>query len=59
MGDDEIALTRETLSWKHAPFDLDDAIYDAWNGKAKGDVLQKNWQANFDAYQKSSPTACQ
>lgn len=55
LGDDEIALTRETLSWKHAPFDLDDAIYDAWNGKAKGDVLQKNWQANFDAYQKAHP----
>lgn len=55
LGDDEIALTREALAWKHAPFDLDDNIYDAWDGKAKGDVLQKNWQADFDAYQKAYP----
>lgn len=55
LGDDEIALTRDALAWKHAPFDLDDDIYQAWDGRPKGDVLQKNWQADFNAYQKAYP----
>jgi transketolase len=55
LGDDEIALTREALAWKHGPFDLDDEIYEAWDAKAKGDVVQKNWEANFEAYKKAYP----
>ena len=55
LGDDEIVLTRDALSWKHAPFELDDEIYEAWDGKAKGDVQQKNWDADFEAYKKAYP----
>ncbi len=55
LGDDEIILTRDELAWKHAPFELDDEIYEAWDGKVKGDVLQKNWEADFEAYQKAYP----
>ncbi|WP_288998504.1 transketolase [uncultured Psychrobacter sp.] len=55
LGDDEIALTRDALSWKHAPFELDDEIYEAWDAKAKGDVQQKNWDADFAAYKKAYP----
>lgn len=55
LGDDEIALTRDELAWKHAPFELDDEIYEAWDGKAKGDVLEKNWNADFEAYKKAYP----
>ena len=55
LGDDEIALTRDALSWKHAPFELDEEIYQAWDGKPKGDVLQKNWDADFAAYKKAYP----
>ncbi|CAM3972538.1 transketolase [Psychrobacter arenosus] len=55
LGDDEITLTREALAWKHGPFDLDDEIYEAWDAKAKGDVVQKNWEADFEAYKKAYP----
>lgn len=55
LGDDEILLTRDALSWTHAPFDLDDEIYEAWDGRAKGTALQNNWQANFEAYKKAYP----
>jgi transketolase len=55
LGDDEIALTRDELSWKHAPFELDDEIYEAWDAKAKGDVVQKNWEADFENYKKAYP----
>lgn len=55
LGDNEITLTREALAWKHGPFDLDDEIYEAWDAKAKGDVVQKNWEADFEAYKKAYP----
>ncbi|WP_019673996.1 transketolase [Psychrobacter lutiphocae] len=55
LGDDEIALTRDELAWKHAPFELADEIYEAWDAKAKGDALQKNWEADFEAYKKAYP----
>ncbi|WP_169392930.1 MULTISPECIES: transketolase [Psychrobacter] len=55
LGDDEILLTRDALSWTHAPFDLDEEIYEAWDGRAKGTALQNNWQADFEAYKKAYP----
>ena len=55
LGDDEIVLTRDALAWTHAPFELDDEIYEAWDAKAKGDVQQKNWDADFEAYKKAYP----
>ena len=29
LGDDEIALTRDTLQWPHAPFEIPDEVRDA------------------------------
>lgn len=55
LGDDEIALTRDQLAWKHGPFELDEEIYQAWDGRAKGDMLQKNWEADFTNYKKAYP----
>ncbi|WP_227429873.1 transketolase [Psychrobacter sp. I-STPA6b] len=55
LGTDEIALTRKVLEWEYEPFEIPQDIYEAWDGKVKGDVLQKNWQADFDAYQKAHP----
>ncbi len=55
LGDDEIALTRDELAWKLAPFELDDEIYEAWDAKAKGEALEKNWEADFEAYKKAYP----
>ena len=55
LGDDEITLTRSELAWTHAPFDLDDEIYEGWDAKAKGDALEKNWNADFEAYKKAYP----
>ena len=50
LGDDEIALTREALGWQHPPFEIPDAIREAWDGRAKGASLESEWGAQFDAY---------
>lgn len=55
LGAEEIALTREALAWPYEPFVIPEDIYEAWDGKAKGEALEKTWQAQFEAYQAAYP----
>jgi len=55
LGDDEIVLARGELAWVHAPFEIDEEVYQAWDAKAKGEAQQKNWEADFEAYKKAYP----
>ena len=55
LGEDEIALTRESLGWKHGPFEIPAEIKQAWDGSEKGAAAQSDWQQRFDAYQAAYP----
>ncbi|MGL4575590.1 MAG: transketolase [Burkholderiaceae bacterium] len=55
LGEKEIAATRESLDWKHAPFTVPQDIYNTFSLKARGTELQKQWQAQFDAYAAAHP----
>ncbi len=55
LGKEEIELVRKELGWEEPPFVIKKEIYEAWDCKAKGEALQKNWQEAFKAYQKEYP----
>lgn len=55
LGEAEIAATREALNWSHGAFEIPPAIKAAWDCKAAGAALQKQWTALFDAYQAKYP----
>ena len=55
LGAAEIAGAREAMGWEYPAFEIPADIYEAWDCTVKGDVLEKNWAANFDAYQKAHP----
>ncbi len=55
LGNDEINLVRETLDWPHAPFDIPDDIYQAWDAKAKGEAEQAEWNDIFTGYEQDYP----
>ena len=55
LGDDEIALARKTLGWNHAPFEIPDEIYKAWDAKAKGKRAERRWNKAFEAYSVAHP----
>ena len=59
LGAAEIAATREAMAWEHGAFDIPADIYEAWDCRVKGEVLEKNWQAQFEAYQKAHPELAQ
>jgi transketolase len=55
LGGVEIAAAREALAWPHAPFEVPQAVYDAWDAKGQGQAVEKAWNALFDAYSERHP----
>lgn len=55
LGADEIIATRKELGWDHAPFEIPDSIYQAWDAKAKGETLEAEWTVRYEAYQVAYP----
>ncbi|MDI3262951.1 MAG: transketolase [Fulvimonas sp.] len=55
LGKDEVAAARERLGWKYPPFVIPDEIYAAWDHRAKGAAVERDWQNRFAAYAKAHP----
>jgi transketolase len=55
LGDKEIAATREAIGWPHAPFEIPQDIYDAWDATHKGAAVEAKWNAVFLAYTHAHP----
>ena len=55
LGNDEVALTRESLGWHHAPFEIPGDIANQWDAKAKGHEAQSQWANSFAGYQVTFP----
>jgi transketolase len=55
LGDKEVAATREAIGWKHAPFEIPEAIYREWDGRARGKALEAEWYGRFAAYERAHP----
>jgi transketolase len=55
LGEKEVAATREALGWKHAPFEIPEAIYRAWDARPAGRKSEAEWNAAFAAYESAHP----
>jgi transketolase len=55
LGEDEVALVRETIGWEHEPFVIPDEIYAGWDARAKGADTESAWNDMFEAYQEAYP----
>ncbi|MFW5969033.1 MAG: transketolase [Halofilum sp. (in: g-proteobacteria)] len=55
LGDDEIALVRETIGWPHAPFEIPEEIYAGWDARAAGAEREADWNARMAAYREAHP----
>ncbi len=55
LGDEEVALTRKRLAWKHAPFEIPEDIYADWNAAAAGSVAENDWNQQLADYSAAYP----
>jgi transketolase len=55
LGEKETAATREAIGWKHAPFEIPEAVRQGWDAKARGKRAERKWQKAFAAYEKANP----
>ena len=55
LGEDEVALVRETIGWRHPPFEVPPEIRAAWNATARGAALEEEWRRRFAAYEAEHP----
>lgn len=55
LGDDEIALTRERLGWKHGSFEIPENVYQGWDAKTSGKAKESIWNDKFAAYAAEFP----
>jgi transketolase len=54
LGKDEVTLTRESLGWEHAAFEIPPAIYAGWRARDLA-VVESDWDARFAAYAAAFP----
>jgi len=55
LGADEVAAARTELGWPHAPFEIPQEIYDAWDGRERGAAVEQAWRQRFDLYRVAFP----
>lgn len=55
LGNDEVALTRENLGWKWAPFEIPAEIYEGWDAKECGAKAENDWNDRFEKYRREFP----
>ena len=55
LGDEEVAAAREFLGWPYAPFEVPDAITAAWDSRAKGALVEQDWNQMMEGYRGNHP----
>jgi transketolase len=55
LGADETAATRAALGWRHAPFEVPEALRAQWDARAAGRSAHGQWRSRFDAYAREHP----
>jgi transketolase len=57
LGEQEIAAARAALDWDYAPFEIPAQLYEAWDARSKGVVLQLSWNRTMAEYEGLYPQA--
>ena len=55
LGEAEVAATRQAIGWKYPAFAIPDEVYHAWDARAKGEALERDWNTRFAAYEREHP----
>jgi transketolase len=59
LGSSEVAAVREKLNWPYAPFEIPDALYEAWDARAAGSKRFADWKKLWQSYIEKYPEQAQ
>ncbi len=52
LGKEDIAQLRNRFNWPYKPFEIPEDVYTAWNHAKQGEMAEKAWLLECQAYQK-------
>ena len=55
LGAAEVAATRAQIGWNHAPFEVPQDVYQAWDARKKGAAWEAEWQQKYQRYAQAHP----
>ncbi|MDX2346666.1 MAG: transketolase [Legionella sp.] len=55
LAADDIAQLRRRLNWSYPPFEVPDALYQAWSGVESGELIEDKWLKQLNAYASDYP----
>jgi transketolase len=55
LGAEEIAATRQAIGWPHAPFEIPEAVRQAWDAREAGKRAERKWNLLFKKYASLHP----
>ena len=55
LGEEEIALTRQTIGWPHPPFEIPQEIYAQWDARERGAAWEAQWRQLMRDYRQQYP----
>jgi transketolase len=55
LGDKEIAAARTQLGWRHAPFEVPEEVYEAWDAREAGAIAEGTWRLRLGQYAEAYP----
>ncbi len=50
LGAKEVAAARDMLGWRHGPFEIPQAVYNAWSARERGALMEQEWAERFARY---------
>ncbi|MEJ2602267.1 MAG: transketolase [Gammaproteobacteria bacterium] len=57
LGEDEIAAARDELGWHYPPFEIPEAVREAWDARERGVEAEADWDRLFERYREAHPEA--
>jgi transketolase len=55
LGAEEVAATRAAIGWPHPPFEIPQAVRDAWDARDAGKKAEKKWNSLLKKYAAQFP----
>jgi transketolase len=55
LGEKEVAATRQSIGWNHAPFEIPADVYAGWDARGRGAAREADWNVKFAGYAKMFP----